>query len=395
MKVALVHEFLNQLGGAEKVLENFLEIWPDSAEASTGKPDSSVIHTILYSEKKTMGLFKKYKIKTSFLNYIPGTGRHPRLFLTMMPGAIESFDFSDFDVVLSDSSSFAHGAKAGNKLHICYCHTPARFLWTEKSYLQTQPYPGIFKMFGQVVLPKIKQWDLEASKRPHFYIANSENVKARLKKFYNRDSVVVPPPVDTEFFHTVAAKKDYYFTASRLEPYKKMDVIIQAFNELGLPLKIAGAGSAMNNLKKLAKPNIEFLGRVSDEDLRKYYSEAKAFVFAANEDAGIVLLEAQSCGTPVLAYRGGGALESVIAGGTGEFFEEQSKDSLVEAVKKFQPEKYDVQAIRANAEKFSKRNFQKKMKEFVEEKYREFSTGSNSINALRPSPARASGEVKT
>lgn len=357
MKVALVHEFLNQLGGAEKVLQNFLEIWPDAE-----------VHVILYNSKKTNGEFEKYKKHISWLNNIPGTKSHPRLFLALMPGAIEGFNFDNFDVVLSDSSSFAHGVKT-NKLHICYCHTPARFLWTEPEYLDNQKYPGLFKWLGKLILPKIKKWNFAAAQRTDYFIANSVNVQNRIKNFYNRDSVVIPPPVDTEFFHTVGEKKGYFFTVSRLEPYKKVDVIIKAFNELGWPLKIAGTGTQVRELRKMAKPNIEFVGRVSDEELRKLYSQAKAFVFAANEDAGIVLLEAQACGTPVIAYRAGGALESVIAGGTGEFFDKQTVESLVAVLKTFDPAKYDIQAIRANAYKFSKKNFQEKIKRFVEEKY--------------------------
>ncbi|HEX5429831.1 MAG TPA: glycosyltransferase [Patescibacteria group bacterium] len=357
MKIALVHEFLNQLGGAEKVLQNFLEIWPEAE-----------IHVILYDKHKTLGEFEKYKMTTSFLNRIPGTKSHPRLFLLMMPGAIESFKFDDFELVISDSSSFAKGVKT-DKPHICYMHTPTRFLWTESEYINQQKYPDIFKWFGKRALPGLKKWDFDAAQRPDFLIANSLNVQDRIKKFYNRESVVIPPPVDTEFFHTVGTKQDYFFTVSRLEPYKKIDVIVEAFNELGLPLKIAGIGTAMSALKKLAKPNVEFLGRVPDEELRAHYSQSKAFVFAGEEDAGIALIEAQACGTPVLAFRAGGAKESVIAGGTGEFFEEQNCQSLVDALRKFNPGHYDIQAMRANAEKFSKRHFQAKIKEFVEEKY--------------------------
>ena len=357
MKVALVHEFLNQLGGAEKVLENFLEVWPDAE-----------IHVILYNKDKTLGQFEKYRKHVTWLNKFPGAKNHPRLFLALMPSAIESFRFDEFDVVLSDSSSFAHGVKT-DKLHICYCHTPARFLWTEPEYLNQQKYPGLFKWFGKILLPRIKKWNFEAAQRPDFFIANSKNVQNRIKNFYNRDSVVIPPPVDTEFFHPVGEKKDYFFTVSRLEPYKKVDVIIKAFNELGLSLKIAGTGTQIDDLKKFAKPNIEFVGRVSDEDLRKYYSEAKAFVFAAEEDAGIVLLEAQACGTPVIAYRSGGALESLIEGVTGEFFGEQTPQTLYGALKNFDPAKYDTQTVRANAEKFNKANFQSSIKQFVEEKY--------------------------
>jgi glycosyltransferase involved in cell wall biosynthesis len=358
MRIALVHEFLNQLGGAEKVLHNFLQIWPDAT-----------VHVILYNKEKTNGEFEKYQKKISLLNKFPLSQSHPRLLLPLMPQAIEDFKFSDYDVVLSDSSSFAKGAKSKGKLHICYCHTPTRFLWTEPEYLDYQRYPGLFKRVGKMFIPVLKKWDYKAAQRPDFYIANSENVRTRIQKFYNRDSVVIPPPVDTEMFYPKGDKKNYFFTASRLEPYKKVDVIIEAFNELGLPLKIAGTGTIEDKLKVMAKSNIEFLGRITDEQMREHYAESKAFVFAAEEDAGIVFLEAQACGTPVIAYGKGGALEVVKEGVTGEFFHEQTTQSLVEVLKQFEPTKYDSKKIHYHAQAYDKKNFQRMIKEFVENKY--------------------------
>ncbi|OGE79776.1 MAG: hypothetical protein A2660_00680 [Candidatus Doudnabacteria bacterium RIFCSPHIGHO2_01_FULL_45_18] len=358
MKIALVHEFLNQLGGAERVLLNFLEIWPDAE-----------IHVILYSAENTDRQFEKYKKQISFLDKFPGVHSHPRLFLPLMAKAIESFDFSDYDLVLSDSSSFAKGAKAKGKLHICYCHTPTRFLWTDPDYLSRQPYPVLFRWLGKFFLPKLKRWDLAAAQRPTFFIANSVNVQNRIKTFYGRDSVVIPPPVDTQFFRQTSSKQDYFFTASRLEPYKKIEVVIAAFNELRWRLKIAGTGTIIDKLQVMAKSNIEFLGRVSDEDLRQYYSESRAFIFPTVEDAGIMILEAAACGTPVIAYRAGGALETIIQGTTGEFFNEQTPQSLITALRNFYPAQYQSQTIRQHALRFDKKNFQQKIKAYVEEKY--------------------------
>ena len=360
MKVALVHEFLNQLGGAEKVLQNFLEIWPEAE-----------IHTLLYNPQKTLGQFESYKKHISWLNKLPSVNDHPRIYLPLMPAGIESFDFSGFDVVISDSSSFAHGAIAKDKLHICYCHTPARFLWTNPEYLGQQKYNRVLKWLGSRYLPMLKAWDLKASKRPNFYIANSRNVASRIKEFYNRESIVIPPPVDTEFYKPSGERRDYFLTVTRLEPYKKVDVIIEAFNRTGQKLKIAGTGTQLETLKQLAKPNIEFLGRVTDEELRNLYSGAQAFVFAAEEDAGIVLVEAQACGTPVIAYRAGGATEVVTEGVTGEFFPAQTAESLIAVLKNYQIGKYSATAVRANAEKYSKKSFQDQIKKFVEQKYQE------------------------
>ncbi len=361
MKIALVHEFLNQLGGAEKVLEDLLEIWPDAT-----------VHVILYDKNKTHRVFEKAKKKISWLDKFPLTHKHPRLFLPLMTQAIESFNFKDYDVVFSDSSSFAKGALSRGKLHICYCHTPTRFVWTEPDYLKNQKYPGLFKGLGKFALKRIKSWDYKAAQRPQFFIANSTNVQNRISKFYGRDSIVIYPPVDTEFFKPTGVKKDYFLTVSRLEPYKKIDVLIEAFNELGLPLKIVGTGTVADDLKKKAKPNIEFLGRVEGEELRKLYSETKAFVFPAEEDAGIVMLEAQSCGTPVIAYKAGGALELVKEGVTGQYFTKQSAESIKEQIKAFDPQQYNAQTVRIFAQQFDKSVFKTQIKKFVEEKYQQY-----------------------
>lgn len=360
MRIALVHEFLNQLGGAEKVLQNFLQIWP-----------AADVHVLLYNPEKTAGEFEKYKKKVSWLNSLPGVKTHPRLFLPLMPGAVEGFRFDDYDLVISDSSSFAKGIQT-DKLHICYCHTPTRFLWTDPEYLGQQQYPGILKIFGRMLLPSLRKWDFKAAQRPDFFIANSSNVQNRIKKYYHRDSVVIWPPIDTEFYKPVGQKQDYFFTVSRLEPYKKMDLLIQAFNDLKLPLKIAGAGTYAETLKRMANPNIEFVGRVSDEELRKCYSEARAFIFAAEEDAGMVMIESQACGTPVIAYGKGGALEAVKAGETGEFFSEQSVEAIKAAVKNFDATKYNPETIRQHALQFDSKIFREKIKQFMEGKYNEF-----------------------
>jgi glycosyltransferase involved in cell wall biosynthesis len=355
MKIALVHEFLNQMGGAERVLENFLEIWPDAT-----------VHVILYNKDKTFGRFENTKKNISFLNSLPLARQHPRLFLGLMPSAIESFSFDDFDLVLSDSSSFAKGAKTGAKMHICYCHTPTRFLWTEPEYVKQQKYPALLKQAGKLILPALRRWDYKAAQRPDFLIANSENVRRRINLYYHRDAVTIMPPVDAQFFQRVSTTQDYFFTAARLEPYKRVDLVIQAFNELKLPLKVGGTGTDVERLKKLAGPTIEFLGRLEDTELRQRYSEAKAFIFPAEEDAGIMPLEASACGTPVIAYGVGGSLETVKAGISGEFFYKQDVESIKSAIENFDSTKYDPVAIRNHALQYDKPVFQKKIREFVE-----------------------------
>ncbi|MBI2607562.1 MAG: glycosyltransferase [Candidatus Doudnabacteria bacterium] len=364
MKIALVHEFLNQLGGAERVLQNFLAIWPEAT-----------VHCLIYDQHKTGGIFEAYKKRLSFVNTLPLAHSHHRWLLPFMPLGIEAFNLEEFDLIISDSSSFAKGVRTKNQLHICYCHTPTRFLWTDfDSYLKAQNIPLVVKLFARPVLNLIKKWDYQAGQRPHYFIANSVNVQQRIKKFYNRDSVVIPPPVDTEVFHPEGKKENYFFVASRLEPYKKIELVVQAFNELGLPLKVAGGGTTSEKLRAMARSNIEFLGRVSDEELRRRYSEAQAFIFPAEEDAGIMVLEAQACGTPVIAYKAGGALETVVEGETGEFFEHQTAESLKAIVKKFDAKKYNSVSVRDNALRFDKKIFQQRIINFVEQKYSDFLT---------------------
>lgn len=361
MKIALVHEFLTQLGGAERVLENFLEEWPDST-----------LHVLVYEKERTHNVFEKYKKRLSVINALPGLAKYHRWLLPLMPWLIERFRFDEFDAVLSDSSSFAKGANSRGKLHVCYCHTPTRFLWTESDkYIDSQQHHSFVKFIAKKMLPGLRRWDLKASKRPDYFIANSENVRQRIQKYYNRDSVVIPPPVDTKAFYPDGEKQDFFLAASRLEPYKKIELAVEVFNELGLPLKVAGTGTYSEKLRAMAKPNIEFLGRVSDEELRKLYSQAQAFVFPADEDAGIMVLEAQACGTPVIAYGAGGSLETIRPGVTGEFFKEQTKESLKAAVQDFDAARYNPAQIREHAMQYDKKVFKQKIRAFMEEKMKE------------------------
>lgn len=362
-KIALVHEFITQYGGAERVLQEFLNIFSDAP-----------VHTLVYNGPKTNNIFAFYKKKLSFLRFIPFATDFHRWFLPLMPLATEHFDFTGYDIVIADSSSFAKGVKVpkGTML-VCYCHTPTRYLWLEsKAYVDSLHYPKFIKALIPPMFKWLRIWDKKAAARPDFYIANSVNVQNRIKEIYNRDSVVVYPPIDTELFHPLGHKENYFFAASRLEPYKKIEIVVQAFNDLGLPLKIAGSGTASGKLRKMAKPNIEFLGRISDEELRRRYSEAKAYIFPANEDAGIMPLEAMACGTPVIAYGVGGSLETVIEGKTGTLFREQTPEAIKEKVRNFDPNVYNPQQIRAHAEAFDKKVFTEKIKGLINGWYQEY-----------------------
>lgn len=353
MKIALVHDFLTQLGGAERVLEEFHQIFPNAP-----------VYTLVYDSKKLKGKYDSWDVRTSFIDRLPGGKKRYKWYLPLMPKAIESFDLRGFDLILSDASAYAKGiiAPKGVK-HLCYCHTPTRYLWQmQEAYLASQPYPWVVKQMARPVLRYLKSWDKRAAQRVDYFLANSIEVKNRIENYHNRSAEVVYPPVKTDFFTpSDQPKGDYFFAASRLEPYKRLDLVVDAFNDLGLPLVIAGSGTAADSLRLRAAANIKFAGRVSDEEMRELYRKAKAFIFAAHEDAGIMILESMACGTPVIAYRAGGAIEFIKEGVHGAFFDRQDARALSEVVKAFDEKKFTAQKLRLQAEKFSVSVFREKI----------------------------------
>ena len=355
MRVALVHEFLIQMGGAEKVLQNFHEIFP-----------TAPVYTLFYDRARTGGVFDGWDIRTSKLQKFK---QRYKWTLPLMPRAIESFDFSGYDVVLSDSSAFAKGIITKKPtVHICYCHTPTRYLWESMDeYAANLAYPSFIKLALKHYLKfNLKKWDYKSAQRPDYFIANSKTVQGRIKKYYDRDSTVIYPPVDTDFYNRKkGGKGEYFLTGSRLEPYKKIDLVVQAFNELKLPLKVVGTGTELEKLKTTAKSNVEFVGRVSDEQLRDLYCGAQAFVFPAIEDAGIMVLEALSSGTPVIGLNGGGTAEFVEDPENGVLFENQTIKDILAAVKRFQDMQFDSEKIRETALPFDKKEFKRKITEFI------------------------------
>ncbi|MCX6730145.1 MAG: glycosyltransferase, partial [Candidatus Portnoybacteria bacterium] len=364
-------DYLNQYGGAEKVLEAFLEIFPDAP-----------IYTLLYDKKIVNKFFSGKKIKTSFLQKLPFIRKHHRLFPPLMPLAVERLDLSDYDIVLSDSAAFGKGViTRPDTLHICYCHTPIRYAWDDShKYVREFSMKKVAKFFVPIFMNYLRLWDREAAYRVDKFICNSGFVAQRIKKYYKQESEVIHPPVDTENFglkddetkNTLKKNEEYFLMVGRLLPYKRFDMAIEAFNKLELPLKIIGNGPEMKKLKKMANWNIEFLGEKNNQELKKYYQNSQALIFPQEEDFGIVALEAMACGRPVIAYRGGGALESVLEGKTGVFFDEQTVDSLVDVVKGFNASKFDSKTIYQHALKFDKENFKKKIKAFIDKNYREF-----------------------
>ncbi len=359
MKIAIVHDWLTNMGGAEQVVINFKEIYKEAP-----------IYTTFYNPSKLDDKLKNIEVKTSHLQKKKMVENHKKYF-PLMPMAFEKFDLNEYDVVLSSSSSCAKGVltKPGS-IHICYCHTPMRYAW-EKRDEYTEGMGKLKKKLVEILCHYMRIWDVASSNRVDYFIANSTEVQKRIKKHYKRDSVVINPPVRCNMFNISETDGDYYLVLSRLVGYKRFDLAVQACSELGKKLVVIGEGPEKEKLEKLANENVTFLGRQPDEVVKKYMSECKALLFPGEEDFGIVPVEAQSSGRPVIAYGKGGVLDSVIDGKTGVFFKEQTVESLKEAINKFETMKFDKEEIRKHALEFDEGVFQEKIRKFVEEKIEE------------------------
>lgn len=355
-KLAIVHDWLTNMGGAEQVVINFHEIYPDAP-----------IYTMFYTPEKLDEKLKNLQVHTGFLQGKKPVYNHKRNFyFPLMPLAFSLFNMKEYDIILSSSSSCAKGVrKRKNAIHICYIHTPMRYAY-EYKYEYTNGMNPIKRFFVNILLFFIRIWDKHNNKRIDYFIANSTEIQKRVKNTYHRDSYVIHPPVRCSMFTISPVDKDYYFIVSRLVGYKRFDLAIKVCNELNKKLVIIGDGPERENLEKIAGSTITFLGRQPDEVVRKYMRECKALLFPGLEDFGIVPVEAEACGRPVICYGKGGVLDTVINGVTGVYFEEQTVDSLKEAILKFESMHFDKETIRKHALKFDEAEFQKKIKEFVE-----------------------------
>lgn len=363
MKLAIVHDFLNQYGGAERVVEALHEVFPDAP-----------IYTSIYLSKNMPDSFKCMDIRTSFMQKFPLLKKHFKKYLILYPKAIESFNLKAYDIILSSSSAFAKGIKKKEICHICYCYTPARFIWNYKKYIQKENFNRIILMLLPYILKQLRNWDLKTNEGVDYFVAISSYIQKRIKRCYGRSSDVIYPPVNTQKGRIINKIADYYLVVSRLNAYKRVDLAINAFNKLNLPLRIIGDGPYRKVLEKTAGPNITFLGKVNDAELTNHYSRCQAFIFPGEEDFGIVPVEAQAFGRPVIAYAAGGALETIIEGITGIFFKEQSVESLITAVKRFikKKESFNSIEIQKNTQRFDKEIFKQKIYAYVESKYNEF-----------------------
>lgn len=360
MKIAIVHDYLNQYGGAERVLETVHEIWPEAP-----------IYTLLHDFKKLPPHFKNWKITPTFVQRLPYLSTHYEKYFILYPTAVEQIDLRDFDVVLSISSAWVKGViTTPETIHISYLLNPMRFAWDEY-YAQVEKTNVVLRMWLRILMNYIRIWDVVSTRRIDHLITISETVRRRALKYYDRDSVIIYPPCDIGFFTPDPNLKvqDYFLVIARLKKYKRIDIAVRAFNKLRLPLIIIGDGEARGSLERIARPNVQFLGRLSDEQLRSYYRRAQALIFPTLEDFGIIPLEAQACGTPVIALKAGGALETVKEGETGEFFYPQTSEALIETVKKFNRSKFNSEKLHQHAVTFDKNRFKKELKTFIEGKF--------------------------
>ena len=369
MKTAIVHEWLVNYAGSERCVESFTNIWQDA-------PVFTLVDFLNEDERRI--ILKGKKTNTSFIQKLPFARTQHRKYLPLFPLAIEQFDLNAYDLVLSSSHAVAKGVLTNSyQLHICYCYTPMRYAWDlYHIYLKEAGLlSGISGLTAKMILHKLRTWDIISSNRVDYFIAISNHISKRIKKTYNRDSVVIYPPVDVHLFESQSDKEDFYLTASRMVSYKRIDIIVDAFSAMpDKKLVVIGDGPEMKKIKSKAGKNVEILGYQAFASLKSYMQKAKAFIFAAEEDFGIIAVEAMACGTPVIALNKGGASETVSDNNTGILFDHQSPQSVKEAVLKFESiqDKFDPSIIRAHSLQFGRNIFEEKIKQFIDEKSNDF-----------------------
>ncbi len=369
-RIAIVHEWFTAMRGGEKCVEAMCELYPDAT-----------VFVLLHNEGSVSETIERMNIRTSFVQHLPLRKSYYRNYLPLFPRAIESLDLSSFDLVISSNHCVAKGVKVRpSTLHVCYCYTPMRYIWGLYDQYFSRERAGLLTRLGmRLVRPYLRKWDLRTSQNPQHFIAISRNVQQRIRQTYGRTSDIVYPPVETNRFSLSHTSGEYYLIVSALVPYKRVDLAIEVFNRLQEKLVIVGDGPELGRLKSMAGQNIEFAGFRPDAELVDYYRQCKALIFPGEEDFGIVPVEAMASGKPVIAFSKGGALETVIDSDeirTGILFNEQSPESLLAAINRFEKTSFIPDKIRDFALRFDKEEFKNKFRTYVESRWQEFLSGS-------------------
>jgi glycosyltransferase involved in cell wall biosynthesis len=357
MTLAIVHDWLNQMGGAEDVLEALVDMYPQAP-----------VYTSIFWRDGMPADYCDWDIHVTWMDRLPGIYQHHQPYLPFYPLAFDRLDLGEYRVVLSNKSGFCHGVRSGpNTTHICYCLAPTRYVWTFEEYAAREALPSWVHRVLRPLIRWLRRWDYLAAQRVDHFVAISSEIQARIRRFYDRDSTIIFPPVDTGGFAPSSGHDDFFLFVGRLVPYRRIDLAVRAFNQLGLPLVIAGEGRHREALEAIAHSNIKFLGRVSDADRADLMARCFGYVLPGSEDFAISPVQAMAAGRPVIAYAGGGALDTVIPGQTGLHFPEPTLDSLVAAVRQFRELSFDSSRIRRHAEQFDKHVFESKLREYVRE----------------------------
>ena len=355
MKVALVHDYLNQYGGAERVLEALHALYP-----------TAPVYTSIYDPAAMPAEYRTWDIRVSFMQRFPGWRKHFRKYFLFYPSAFEAFDLSEYDLVLSSSSAYAKGVLTRpGAVHVCYCHTPMRFAWRAHDYIERENISGLMRTVLPFLLTSLRMWDVQTAQRVHTFIANSQTVAARIKHIYQRDATIITPPADLPSW-TPQPHEDFFLAGGRLVPYKRLDLAVQACSELDLPLIIFGDGRDRAVLEQLAGPSVRFVGHVDQATLTDLYARCRAYLMPGEEDAGIQPIEAMGAGRPVIAYGAGGALDTLEVGITGRFFAEQSVAALKAALLAFEHDTYYPAVIRHHAERFARPMFLRRVRTVID-----------------------------
>jgi glycosyltransferase involved in cell wall biosynthesis len=355
VRLALVHDWLNQIGGAEDVLEALAELYPQAP-----------IYTSMYWREGMPAAYRNWDIRPTWMDRLPGIYRRHQPYLPLYPLAFARLDLSEYEVVLSNKSGFCHGVRTGTgTVHVCYCLAPTRYVWEFATYAAREALSPSIRRLLVPLVKLLRRWDYAAAQRVSHFVAISTEIQARIRRYYDRDSVIIFPPVDTGRFAPASHHEDYYVIVSRLVPYKRIDLAVQAFNQLGRPLLIAGDGRDREALEALAKPNVTFLGYVPDADLPDLLARCRAYVLPGQEDFCIAPVQAMAAGRPVIAYGSGGALDTVIPGETGLHFSEPTTGALAAAVRQFEALSFDPTLIHRHAGRFDKSVFERELQTFV------------------------------